>query len=66
VGRLSSAYPDSSVRGHSQPTFEVHHVTQCDQSGAMLDRDHGRDVMYNRVSNRKQGGELFTGECFCF
>jgi hypothetical protein len=66
VGEMPSIHPDSSRRGHSQPAFEVHHVTQCYQSCAMLDRDHGRGVMHNRVSNLKQGCELFTGEYFCF
>jgi hypothetical protein len=39
VGDLPSIYPESSGRGHPQPTRDVHHVAQRDQSGAVCGRD---------------------------
>ena len=64
TGELSSIYPHSAGRGHPQPTFEMNHVAQRNQSGTMFSRDRGRRAMYRGVADREQGGKLFTGELF--
>jgi hypothetical protein len=35
ASELPGIYPDSSRRGHAQPTREVHHVPERDQSNAV-------------------------------
>ena len=42
IGELPSIYPHSAGRGHPQPTFEVNHVAQRNQSRTMFSRDRGR------------------------
>jgi hypothetical protein len=39
VGDLPSMYPESSRRGHTQPSLNVRHVAQRDQSDAVCDQD---------------------------
>src|SRR5260370_4356184 len=39
LSELPSIYPDSAGRGHPQPTFEMNHVAQRNQSGTMFSRD---------------------------
>jgi len=62
LSELPSIYPDSAGRGHPQPTFEMNHVAQRNQSGTMFSRDRGRRAMYRGVADREQGRELFMGE----
>jgi len=64
LSELPSIYPDSAGRGHPQPTLEMNHVAQRNQSGTMFSRDRGRRATYSGVTDREQGSKLFTGELF--
>jgi hypothetical protein len=59
VSELPSIYPNSAGRGHPQPTGEINHVAQLNQSGAMFSRDHGRRRAYSGVTDREQGSKFF-------